>query len=170
MSVAVPSVEIALLVESPLWGDPEGDLAPWRGLVSAAIAAAVEVAELDVPDEAELSVVLTDDAAIRILNRDHRGKDKPTNVLSFPGFSPDEDPVPLLGDIVVAQETVAREAAEEGKSIADHFSHLIVHGMLHLFGYDHETEADAEIMEDEERRILAALGIADPYAESDIVA
>jgi probable rRNA maturation factor len=162
----MPAVELALSVESPLWVDE----AAWRDRIARAVAAAAEVAELDVPDEAELSVVLTDDAAIRILNRDHRGKDKPTNVLSFPGFAPDEDPTPLLGDIVVAFETVAREAGEEGKPIADHFSHLIVHGMLHLFGYDHETEADAEIMEEEERRILASLGIADPYAESDIVA
>ena len=158
-----PAVEVAILVESPLWGDE----APWRALAEAAVAAAVEVAELDVPEHAELSLVLTDDAAIRVLNRDHRGKDKPTNVLSFPGFDPDEPPEPLLGDIVVAHETTAREAAEEVKPLAAHFSHLVVHGMLHLFGYDHETTDDAEVMEAEERRILARLGLDDPYRDSE---
>lgn len=158
-----PDVEIAVLTESPLWGDGSA----WQDLAARAVAAAVEVAELDVPEGAELSLVLTDDAAIRDLNREHRGKDKPTNVLSFPGFDPDEPPQPLLGDIVIAYETVAREAADEGKPVADHFCHLVVHGMLHLFGYDHETADDAEVMEAEERRVLARLGIADPYRDSD---
>jgi probable rRNA maturation factor len=161
--VTVLAVDIALLVESPLWTDE----AAWRAAAERAVAAAVDVAELDVPVGAELSLVLTDDAAIRDLNREHRGKDKATNVLSFPGFDPDEAPEPLLGDIVIAYETVAREAAEEAKPIADHFCHLVVHGMLHLFGYDHETDDDAEVMEAEERRVLARLGIADPYRDSE---
>lgn len=159
----VPPIDIAILTESPLWQNE----AEWRGLTERAVAAAVEVAELDVPVGAELSLVLTDDDAIRDLNREHRGKDKATNVLSFPGFDPDEAPEPLLGDIVIAYETVAREAADEGKPIAAHFSHLVVHGMLHLFGYDHETADDAEVMEAEERRVLARLGIADPYRDSE---
>lgn len=161
--MTVPHVDIALLVESPLWTDEDA----WRAAAARAVAAAVDVAELDVPVGAELSLVLTDDAAIRDLNREHRGKDKATNVLSFPGFDPDEAPEPLLGDIVIAYETVAREAAEEAKPIADHFCHLVVHGMLHLFGYDHETDDDAEVMEAEERRVLARLGIADPYRDSE---
>lgn len=161
--MTVLAVDIALLVESPLWTDEDA----WRRAAERAVAAAVDVAELDVPVGAELSLVLTDDAAIRDLNREHRGKDKATNVLSFPGFDPDEAPEPLLGDIVIAYETVAREAAEEAKPIADHFCHLVVHGMLHLFGYDHETDDDAEVMEAEERRVLARLGIADPYRDSE---
>lgn len=113
----------------------------------------------------EISIVLTDDAAVRALNRDHRGQDVPTNVLSF-GIAPDatEDRQPrLLGDVVLAYETVNREAAAQGKSVADHFRHLVVHGVLHLRGYDHDTEEEAEIMERIETRLLAGLGITDPY-------
>ena len=94
--------------------------------------------------------------------------DKATNVLSFPAFSPlPLAEKPLLGDLAVALETVQREAAQDGKTVPDHLSHLIVHGFLHLLGHDHETSAEAEAMEALERRILAALGIADPYAETE---
>ncbi|MFO1072985.1 MAG: rRNA maturation RNase YbeY [Geminicoccaceae bacterium] len=113
----------------------------------------------------ETSVLLADDARVRELNRDWRGKDAPTNVLSFP--AEDEPPVPgvpaLLGDVVLALETVRREALAEGKPLADHASHLLVHGTLHLLGYDHEVEAEAERMEAREVELLALLGIADPY-------
>lgn len=113
-----------------------------------------------------ITLLFTSDADMRILNRDWRGQDKPTNVLSFPAASgmpvPEGEPSPL-GDIALAFETVAREAEEQGKTLADHASHLIVHGTLHLLGYDHETDAEAEDMENEERLILARLGIADPY-------
>ena len=109
----------------------------------------------------EVSVFLADDAAVQALNRDWRGKDKPTNVLSFPA---PENAARLLGDIALARETIAREAAEQGKSFEAHAAHLIVHGFLHLLGYDHEEEEEAEAMETRERAILAALGIADPYA------
>lgn len=114
----------------------------------------------------ELSVVFTDDAAVRELNAGWRGKDKPTNVLSFPAFStsPDAPLPPMLGDIVLAAETVAREAALEGKPLANHITHLVVHGLLHLLGYDHETDAEAEEMEALERAALARLAIPDPYA------
>lgn len=113
-----------------------------------------------------VSVLLTGDAAVRNLNRDWRGKDKPTNVLSFP--APANMPLPKgeiapVGDVVLAYETVEREALEQGKTVSDHTSHLIVHAVLHLLGYDHETEADAEAMEHQERMILAGLGIKDPY-------
>jgi len=108
-----------------------------------------------------LNVALASDAAVRKLNAQHRRKDKPTNVLSYPSGE-----AAFLGDIVLARQTVLREAREQKKSPADHLVHLVVHGTLHLLGYDHETnEKDAERMEALERRVLAKLGIADPYAE-----
>ena len=114
---------------------------------------------------AELSIVLTDDAAQRELNRQWRGIDKPTNVLSFPQIEPFEPVVGILGDIVLARETLEREAAELDKPFADHFTHLVVHGFLHILGYDHEEEGDAFDMEGLETRILASLGVPDPYDE-----
>lgn len=108
--------------------------------------------------DGEVSVVMTDDAAVHILNRRWRGKDAPTNVLSFASGEPH-----LLGDIVLAFETVAREAREQGKPVAHHVRHLIVHGVLHLLGHDHMTTRDAARMENRERRILAAFAIPDPY-------
>lgn len=109
----------------------------------------------------EISIVLTDDAAIRILNRDYRGKDKATNVLSFP-----QDEELLLGDVIIARETMQREAREQGKPLPHHFQHMLVHGFLHLLGYDHESDGEAAEMEALEVRILRALGIKNPY-ESD---
>jgi probable rRNA maturation factor len=106
-----------------------------------------------------LTIALADDRRVRALNVRDRKKDKPTNVLSYPSGERD-----FLGDVVLARQTVWREAKSQGKTPADHLSHLVVHGTLHLLGYDHETsEADAERMEALERRILAKLGIADPY-------
>jgi probable rRNA maturation factor len=109
----------------------------------------------------ELSVLFTDDAHMRVLNRGWRGKDKPTNVLSFPSAFQAGG---ALGDIVVAFETVAAEAEAGGLTLADHLTHLIVHGILHLVGHDHEAEAEAVAMERLETAILARLGIADPHA------
>ena len=106
-------------------------------------------------------VLLTDDAAVQDLNARFRGKDRPTNVLSFPA---PETARPHRGDLVLAYGVCAAEAAEQGKTIADHLSHLVVHGVLHLLGRDHEDDAEAEAMEAEERAILATLGVADPYA------
>lgn len=116
-------------------------------------------------DEGSVNVLFTSDAEVRILNRGFRKIDKPTNVLSFPAAKvslPDggED---HLGDIALAFETIAREAGEQGKPLLHHVSHLIVHGTLHLLGYDHDSEKAADAMEDRERAILARLGIADPY-------
>jgi probable rRNA maturation factor len=106
-----------------------------------------------------LNVALADDKAVRVLNKRDRKKDKPTNVLSYPSGER-----AFLGDIVLARQTVWREARAQKKSPADHVAHLVVHGVLHLLGHDHETgEADAERMEALERRILKRLGIADPY-------
>ena len=123
------------------------------------------LAEMGTEGETELSLLFTDDAHIRVLNRDWRGKDKPTNVLSFPAFrmSPGDPLPPLLGDIVLAFETVSSEAALEEKPFEHHLTHLIVHGFLHLLGYDHESPEEAEEMEALERRILARLAIPDPY-------
>lgn len=119
---------------------------------------------------ADISIVLSSDAEVRDLNRDYRGKDAPTNVLSFATLD-DEDceilleldgPFPL-GDAIMAFETVQREAADQGKPFGDHFAHLLVHGLLHLLGYDHIEEEDAQEMEALERQILAAMDIPDPY-------
>ncbi len=116
--------------------------------------------------DTELSLLLTHDAEIADLNAQWRGKDGPTNVLSFPAvpIRPGQAPGPLLGDIVLARQTIAREAAIEAKSVDAHLTHLIVHGILHLLGYDHVQDNDAETMEQLERAILADLGIDDPYA------
>ncbi len=120
--------------------------------------------------EAELAVMLTDDAGIRTLNSNWRGIDKPTNVLSFPALqptgasSPDDAPR-MLGDIAIAYETTRKEADDEQKPFDHHLSHLAVHGFLHLIGYDHEKDDEAEVMEALETEILAQLGIPDPYAD-----
>jgi probable rRNA maturation factor len=115
----------------------------------------------------ELGIRLTDDAEQRLLNRNWRSMDRPTNVLAFPAWDP-EAPLPeaarcLLGDLALAYETVAREAQQQGKAFADHFCHLVIHGVLHLLGYDHATDAEAARMEAIETSILAELGVADPY-------
>ena len=119
--------------------------------------------------ETELSLVFTDDGEIQSLNAQWRGKDKPTNVLSFPAFPiKSGDPLPvMLGDVILACETVMREAQEEDKPLQNHIAHLVLHGFLHLLGYDHETVADAEIMEGLERQVLATLAIPDPYTVID---
>jgi probable rRNA maturation factor len=119
--------------------------------------------------DCELSIVFTYDDHIRELNRLFRGTDKPTNVLSFPAVADDGGMgLPsLLGDIVLAQETVAAEAADQGLTFDHHLTHLIVHGFLHLLGHDHETEAEALVMERLETAILGGMGIADPYRDSD---
>lgn len=117
----------------------------------------------------ELSVLLSDDETIQNLNKTHRGKDKPTNVLSFPLPAPpphDENEARPLGDIALAYETVAREAEEQNKRFAAHLSHLTVHGLLHLLGFDHEKgKPEAMVMEALERDMMGALGFADPYAD-----
>ncbi len=109
-------------------------------------------------DAGTVTFALGDDALLRQLNRDFRGKDKPTNVLSFPG-----DEAGALGDVALAFETCAREARAQRKDLGAHVRHLVVHGTLHLLGYDHETDADAFAMEARERRVLRRLGVADPY-------
>lgn len=115
----------------------------------------------------ELSLLFTDDASIREINAEWRGQDKPTNVLSFPAFplEPGGVPGPMLGDVILAYETLQREAAELRKPFDEHLTHLLVHGFLHLFGYDHMETDEAEEMEGLETRILAELGLSDPYGD-----
>lgn len=135
-----------------------------RRLVDSVLQATLQELGFDKIDS-ELSLVFTNDADIREINGKWRHIDKPTNVLSFPAFAlqPGQEPGEILGDIVIARESVAREAAEEHKSFDDHLSHLVVHGLLHLMGYDHQNDEEAEQMETLERKILASLGISDPY-------
>jgi len=162
--------EIDVAVPCPSWLEALPD-AEDRGRAAALAAFAAAHAEGGAaPLPAEASLVLADDALMRGLNRDYRGRDRPTNVLTFANLD-DAGPAPgagapvLLGDIVLAYETTAAEAAAQGKPLADHFCHLVVHGMLHLLGFDHASAAQAERMEGLETRILKRLGIADPYAD-----
>lgn len=117
--------------------------------------------------EADLAIRLVDDREGLALNRHYRGKDYPTNVLSFPADLPEGVTLPLLGDLVICAPVVAREAAEQNKRLNAHYAHLTVHGILHLLGWDHEDEREAECMEQLEREILATLDIADPYLAGD---
>ena len=164
VSSALPLTEV--LVVADCWQtEPEAE-----AVIHRAINAAAEIADADV-GEAELAVMLTDDAGIRTLNNNWRGIDKPTNVLSFPALQPTAgapaDAPRMLGDIAIAYETTRKEADDEEKPFDHHLSHLAVHGFLHLIGYDHEKDDDAEAMEGLEREILAQLGIPDPYADRE---
>jgi probable rRNA maturation factor len=161
----VPITEV--LVVADCW-QAEADA---ETVIQRAVALAAEIAGADV-GEAELAVMLTDDAGIRTLNLNWRGIDKPTNVLSFPALPPTgavgpDDAPRMLGDIAIAYETTRKEADDEQKPFDHHLSHLAVHGFLHLIGYDHEKDADAEAMESLETEILAQLGIPDPYADRE---
>lgn len=164
-------IEVALLREEP-W--PDGS---WEALATAAIRAAIGKTPfgtlLDTRAAVEVSVRLTSDQEVQTLNARYRGKDRPTNVLSFPMVQPDlidtvshnsDDGEVLLGDIVLAHGVCVAEAAERGISVDDHLTHLIVHGSLHLLGYDHMNDDEGDAMEAIEREALATLGIADPYA------
>lgn len=159
--IAVP-VTLDILLEAGAWAPEEVLERLADRAVSATLATAGAVARTPV----ELSLVFTDDAHVRELNARWRGKDRPTNVLSFPAFParPGGPLPPLLGDVVLAWETVSREAELEGKPLEHHITHLIVHGLLHLLGHDHEVEAEAEMMESLERASLQRLAIPDPYA------
>lgn len=164
-------LDLAVTVEDVRWREILGEDA--EGLATPFVIAALEAG--DAPEEApgeaiEIGIAFADDERVRVLNRDYRGKDKPTNVLSFALTEGEEMPAPMggpvmLGDLVLARETVLREATEQGKMPRDHAVHLIVHGVLHLLGYDHLTDADALLMERTEAEVLARFGLADPYAE-----
>ncbi len=172
-----PALAVDILIESEAWRMlPEAE-----DIVRRAIAFTATCPHPTLPRErgrvgwgqhrnAELSVLLCDDETIARLNTQWRGQQKPTNVLSFPApplqsAVPDEK-IPL-GDIAIAYETLAREAEENGRTVSEHLSHLVVHGFLHLLGYDHHMDDEAERMERLERDILALIGVADPYAACD---
>lgn len=163
-----PEAEIDVRVDDAAW---TAALPDCEALCSRAVAGALAGAAAgDDAEGGEIAVLFADDATVRELNRSYRHRDKPTNVLSFPA---DHDPQPgqarLLGDIVLAFGTVAAEAEEQGKSLSDHMTHLVVHGVLHLLGFDHENDDDAEEMEGLETEILRRLGIADPYEEASVI-
>ena len=152
---ATPAIDIQ--VASKLWQAKPAAEQTVRAAIAAA-AAALSTAD------GEVSVVLTDDAAIRSLNRDWRKIDKPTNVLSFPA----PKGAAMLGDIVIAYETLERECAEEDRIFLDHLAHLTVHGFLHLIGYDHQNDAQADEMEALESKIMILLKLPDPYLGRDL--
>ncbi|HEX6103610.1 MAG TPA: rRNA maturation RNase YbeY [Alphaproteobacteria bacterium] len=154
-----PRASIAVLVSSPMWRVP--GLRPAERARRAARAALAAKAP---GRPVALAILLSEDGEVRALNRRWRGKDKPTNVLSFPSGGKGPGGRLMLGDIVLAFETLAREAEAAGKPVSHHLSHLVVHGVLHLLGYDHDQPAEARRMEGLEVRVLAGLGIPDPYA------
>ena len=154
-------IEVDAVVSDARWatlGDPEA-------LARRAVEAALAVTEEANAHHVEVSVAFADDGAIQALNRDWRAKDQPTNVLAFPAPLLSAPGLRFLGDVVLAYETIGREACAEGKSLADHALHLVVHGTLHLLGYHHDTDEDAAVMEAAEVRALAALGVANPYRD-----
>jgi len=154
---SAPTIDIQ--TQSPLWrAEPQAE-----ATVRAAIAAAA--AALSTPS-GEVSIVLTDDSAIRSLNRDWRGIDKPTNVLSFPAAP--AGAAGFLGDIVIAYETLKRECDDEDRQFLHHLAHLAVHGFLHLLGYDHQTDSQAEEMEGLEAKIMQSMKMPDPYLARDL--
>ncbi len=157
---APPTVDV--VVSSPLWQAEPGAEDVVRRTVA-------EAASLLSKTAGELAIVLTDDSSIRALNRDWRDKDEATNVLSFPvpAVGGDGKAGILLGDVVIAYETLAREAAAEGRLFRHHLAHLTVHGFLHLLGYDHETDQEADVMEHLEANVLARLGVPNPYVPVD---
>jgi probable rRNA maturation factor len=165
-TLSTEALAVDVLIESEAWQAlPEAEDVARR-----AIAVAAASTDESQRRNAELSVLFCDDETIAVLNGQWRGQEKPTNVLSFPalplpGASP-HDKAPL-GDIAIAYETLVREAAESGKTASAHLSHLVVHGFLHLVGFDHQIDDEAERMERLERDILARIGVADPYAARD---
>lgn len=163
-------MDIDIRFEAGSW-----DERSYNELANGAIKAALKAAPYPF-NEGEVSLVFADDAFVQVLNRDYRGKDKPTNVLSFPQLEPEEikaleaqDYAPL-GDIILAYETLEREAVEQDKPIKEHCTHLIIHGLLHLLGYDHIEDEEAEEMEALEIKILSGLNIKNPYESGNFMA
>jgi probable rRNA maturation factor len=156
---AAPGPTVEVVVASARWRKAPQAARLVRRIIAAAAPAGVR--------KAELSVILTSNRSIGALNQRWRGRDKPTNVLSFPTPAPIRGAGRHLGDIVIAYETTASEARAEHKPFDHHLAHLALHGFLHLLGYDHESHGQAEAMERRERRILARCGVPDPYIERD---
>jgi probable rRNA maturation factor len=170
-----PEIDIAIPCSG--WNTALKDAAT---LCRRAVSAAIDAAHETLPDPygrvVEVSIVLADDAEIAGLNQQFRDRDGATNVLSFPALSDEEQlgsllgvdgPPVLLGDVVLAFETISTEAADQDKIFGEHVTHLLIHGILHLLGYDHLDDAEAQVMEQLEIRALAALGVADPYADAE---
>jgi len=159
------AIAVDIIVQAGAWPEEAHLRALAERSLEAACQAAIADGAAEFSAESEVSLVFTDDAAMRELNRQWRDRDRPTNVLSFPQSQARSQAMSgLIGDIVLGFETVQREAALEGKPLDDHIAHLVVHGFLHLLGYDHENEEDADHMERLEREGLGRIGIADPYA------
>lgn len=154
----MPNLTYDIVRESELW-PTDHSLKKIMGRVSAIL-----------QDHAKghIDYVFSDDEMIQILNREWRGKDKPTNVLSFPDGDEGENGVIHLGDVIVAHETLTQEAVEQGITFDDHLTHLLLHGSLHLLGYDHENDEDAKTMETLEIKLLAELGIKNPYQDGPV--
>lgn len=169
---AAPDVEVVM--EAGAWADhlPEAETLVGTAARAAYAAGAPDAFDPAPPDLVALTVVLADNATVQRLNRDYRAKDKPTNVLSFATLDDEDAPPPppgeplFLGDVILAWETVAAEAATQGTPLDHHLFHLVTHGTLHLLGYDHEDDAEAEEMERLEVSVLSAHGIPDPYGEA----
>ena len=153
-SIRAGGLHLGRRPDAPGW-PPLDKIEVWTNPALAAL-----VAHMDLRGEA--SLLLSDDAKLRHLNTQFRAKDRPTNILSFPDGTDG-----YLGDMAISLQRVTEEAKDQSKTFADHFAHLLVHGLLHLAGFDHETEADALIMEGLERDILSDIGIADPYADQE---
>jgi probable rRNA maturation factor len=153
-----------LAIEIDIAPEAEALEATLEQVITSAVQAANDTAG---PVQGSIGVLVADDGRIRELNKRWRKIDKPTNVLSFPYPTQPSGPVRHIGDLAISYETAAREAAVENKSLSDHVAHLSVHGFLHLLGYDHETDAKAEAMEQLERAILGRIGVSDPYIASE---
>ncbi|MBK8208766.1 MAG: rRNA maturation RNase YbeY [Rhodospirillales bacterium] len=172
-NVAAAALDLDVLIEEPAWLESVPDVEVLcRTAAEAAwsLGAPPHAHAASPADPVSACVLLASDDRVRALNRDFRGRDVPTDVLSFPAFEPDvlaaagaEGPPPVLGDIVIALQTTLADAAQDGKTVKDHLRHLVVHGILHLLGYDHERDADAAEMEALEVNVLSSLGIKDPY-------
>lgn len=165
-----PSFDIIIILDKPCW---KRSIAEWEALIQPAIFETL--CQSQWPQSVEINILLTDDTKIQELNKKYRGVDKPTNVLSFPSFEPEEisglktgkwSPEPVvLGDIALAYETIQKESSSQDKPFDQHLIHLAVHGVLHLLGFDHEKDEDATVMESLEIRILSSLTIPNPYQE-----
>ncbi len=165
------SLEIAVIARDPLWRDAEPRFEDLARQAAEAVFCH-DGARRGLDGQVEASIVLADDALVRDLNRTYRHQDRPTNVLSFSNNGQRQGITGpcLLGDVILARETVLREARDQGKSVAEHMCHLVVHGLLHLLGFDHDEAPQAERMEAVEVAILAGIGIDNPYGGTPVKA
>lgn len=168
MTSAAPDAQIDVAIQDPVWED----IAGIDGLVGTCVRTALSMARMPAAVQGkklEISFMLANDDLIHILNREYRGKDNPTNILTFAALDDEHAPlgpdVVSLGDVVLSYQTIEREAKEQGRFLRDHITHLIVHGTLHLLGYDHMEEDQATDMETLEIRILEKLGVQNPYTQ-----